>query len=246
MKSRSIGLGVMGEAQMLAESSILWGTQEHFNKIDEIMESVSYNAISASSDLAIEKGVYPEFEGSQWSKGVMPHDHANNEVIQLVNHNDDFTSSYDWNALRTKVKENGLRNGYLMAVAPTSSISILTGTTQAIEPVFKRKWFEENLSGLIPVVVPNLSPDTYSFYTPAYDLDQRMLIKAAAIRQKWIDQGQSLNIFITLDKANGKYLNDIYMLAWKLGLKSTYYLRSQSPEISNDVEDRSMECVGCQ
>jgi len=246
MKSRSIGLGVMGEAQMLAESGILWGTQEHFNKIDEIMESVSHNAISASSDLAIEKGVYPEFEGSQWSKGVMPHDHANDEVIQLVNHNDDFTSNYDWDALRTKVKENGLRNGYLMAVAPTSSISILTGTTQAIEPVFKRKWFEENLSGLIPVVVPNLSPDTYSFYTPAYDLDQRMLIKAAAIRQKWIDQGQSLNIFITLDKANGKYLNDIYMLAWKLGLKSTYYLRSQSPEISNDVEDRSMECVGCQ
>jgi len=246
MRSRSIGLGVMGEAQMLAEAGIMWGSQEHFDKIDEMMEAVSFNAINASADLAAEKGRYPEFEGSKWSKGIMPHDHANAEVRNLVDRGGLFASNYDWDALRSKVKKQGMRNGYLMAVAPTSSISILTGTTQAIEPVFKRKWFEENLSGLIPVVVPKLSPDTYAYYTPAYDLDQKVLVKAAAIRQKWIDQGQSLNIFITLDKASGRYLNDIYMLAWKLGLKSTYYLRSQSPEVVNDVEDRSMECVGCQ
>lgn len=246
MRSRSIGLGVMGESEMLASKGIAWGTQEHFDTIDEIMESVSYNAISASSDIAVEKGCYPEFEGSKWSRGIMPHDHANAEVINLVDRGGLFASKYEWDELRTKVKKQGMRNGYLMAVAPTSSISILTGTTQAIEPVYKRKWFEENLSGLIPVVVPNLSPDTWSYYTPAYELDQRILIKAAAIRQKWIDQGQSLNVFITLDKASGKYLNEIYMLAWKLGLKSTYYLRSQSPEMANDVEDRSMECVGCQ
>jgi ribonucleoside-diphosphate reductase alpha chain len=173
-------------------------------------------------------------------------DHATAEVQNLVDRGGLFASCYDWNALRETVKRQGMRNGYLMAVAPTSSISILTGTTQTIEPVYKRKWFEENLSGLIPVVAPKLSPDTWAYYTPAYDLDQTILIKAAAIRQKWIDQGQSLNIFITLDKASGKYLNDIYMLAWKLGLKSTYYLRSQSPEAKNDVEDRSAECVGCQ
>ncbi len=246
MRSRSIGLGVMGEAQMLAEAGISWGSQEHFDKIDEVMEAVSFNAISASSDLAVEKGVYPEFDGSKWSKGIMPHDHAKAEVQKLVDRGGLFASSYDWDFLREKVKSQGMRNGYLMAVAPTSSISILTGTTQAIEPVYKRKWFEENLSGLIPVVVPKLSPDTWAYYTPAYDLDQRILIKAAAIRQKWIDQGQSLNIFITLDKASGRYLHEIYTLAWQLGLKSTYYLRSQSPEMSNDVEDRSMECVGCQ
>ena len=133
-----------------------------------------------------------------------------------------------------------------MAIAPTSSISILVGTTQAIEPVYKRKWFEENLSGMIPVVVPKLSVDTWSYYTPAYDLDQRVLIKAGAIRQKWIDQGQSLNIFMKLENASGKVLNDIYMLAWKLGLKSTYYLRSQSPDAEADVADRSMECLSCQ
>ena len=246
MKTRSIGLGVMGEAQMLAEAGIEWGSQTHFDKIDEVMEAVSYNAISASSNLALEKGTYPEFEGSKWSEGIMPHDHANAEVINLVDRGGLFASQYEWDELRERVKKQGMRNGYLMAVAPTSSISILTGTTQAIEPVFKRKWFEENLSGLIPVVVPNLSPETWSYYTPAYDLNQTILIKAAAIRQKWIDQGQSLNIFITLDKASGRYLNEIYMLAWRLGLKSTYYLRSQSPEVSNEVEDRSMECVGCQ
>jgi ribonucleoside-diphosphate reductase alpha chain len=246
MRSRSIGLGVMGEAQMLAEAGIMWGSQEHFDKIDEVMEAVCYNAIAASSDLAVEKGSYPEFKGSKWSRGIFPQDHANAEVINLVDRGGLFASKYEWDELRARVKKQGMRNGYLMAVAPTSSISILTGTTQAIEPVFKRKWSEENLSGLIPVVVPNLSPDTWSFYTPAYDLNQTVLIKAAAIRQKWIDQGQSLNIFITLDKASGRYLNEIYMLAWKLGLKSTYYLRSQSPEVVNDVEDRSMECVGCQ
>jgi len=246
MKTRAIGLGVMGEAQMLAQKGIAWGSQEHFDKIDEVMEAVSFNAISSSSDIALEKGVYPEFEGSKWSKGVMPMDYANAEVKNLIDRGGLFASAYEWEALRAKVKKQGMRNGYLMAIAPTSSISILTGTTQAIEPVFKRKWFEENLSGLIPVVVPELSPETWAYYTSAYELNQTVLIKAAAIRQKWIDQGQSLNIFITLDKASGKYLNEIYTLAWKLGLKSTYYLRSQSPQMASDVEDRSMECVGCQ
>ncbi len=246
MRSRSIGLGVMGEAQMLAESSIAWGSQEHFDKIDEVMEAISYNAINASSDLAVEKGCYPEFEGSKWSRGILPMDHASTEVQKLVDRGGLFATGYDWSDLRAKIKKQGMRNGYLMAIAPTSSISILIGTTQAIEPVYKRKWYEENLSGLIPVVVPNLNPNTWAYYTPAYDLDQKILVKAAAIRQKWIDQGQSLNIFVTLDKASGKYLHDIYTLAWKLGLKSTYYLRSQSPEAATDIEDRSMECAGCQ
>lgn len=248
-KSRSIGLGVMGEAQMLAEQAIEWGSYDHLNKIDEVMEAVSYHTIRASSDLSLEKGAYPTFEGSDWQKGIFPIDKANKEACKLVDRGGLFGYNYDWHALKEKVKIDGMRNGYLMAIAPTSSISILTGTTQAIEPVYKRKWFEENLSGLIPVVVPNLSPETWKYYTPSYELDQRLLIKAGAIRQKWIDQGQSLNIFITLDKASGKYLNDIYMDAWKFGLKSTYYLRSQSPEAVKEtegVEDRSQECIGCQ
>lgn len=245
LKSRAIGLGVMGESQMVAESQLIWGSQEHLKKIDGLMESLSYNAIKSSSELAVEKGLYPTFEGSNWSKGIMPQDHAPQAVNALVD-KDLFDTSYDWDALREQVKANGMRNGYLMAIAPTSSISILVGTTQAIEPVYKRKWFEENLSGLIPVVVPKLSPETWSYYTPAYEVDQLDIIKAASVRQKWIDQGQSTNIFMSLDKASGKYLHEIYSLAWKLGLKSTYYLRSQSPEAANDVEDRSLECSGCQ
>ena len=245
LKSRAIGLGVMGEAEMLANSKISWGSNEHFKKIDEIMECISYNTILASSNLAIEKGSYPTFDGSNWSKGIMPHDHTPQAVNAIVN-KDLFDNSCDWDFLREKVKKDGMRNGCLMAIAPTSSISILVGTTQAIEPVYKRKWFEENLSGLIPVVAPKLSPETWSFYTPAFEIDQLQVVKAAAIRQKWIDQGQSTNIFMSLDKASGKYLHEIYTLAWKLGLKSTYYLRSQSPEAKNDVEDRSMECAGCQ
>ena len=245
LKTRAIGLGVMGESQMIAEASIVWGSSEHLKKIDSIMEAVSYNAINSSANLAKEKGIYPTFEGSKWSKGIMPMDHSTPAVNALVQ-KDLFDTGYDWDELRTKVKSQGMRNGYLMAIAPTSSISILVGTTQAIEPVYKRKWFEENLSGQIPVVVPNLSPDTWNFYTPAYEVDQLDIIKAAAIRQKWIDQGQSTNIFMSLDKASGKYLHQIYTTAWQLGLKSTYYLRSQSPEAVSDVADRSMECVGCQ
>ena len=240
--SRSIGLGVMGEAQMLAENQIMFGSQTHFEFINKLMESFSYSTINASADLAIERGSYKDFKGSNWSKGIMPHDHAPAKTLALTAQN----TTYDWALLRDKVKATGIRNGYLMAIAPTSSISILVGTTQAIEPVYKRKWFEENLSGLIPVVVPNLSPDTYAFYKPAYEVDQLDVIRAAGIRQKWIDQGQSTNIFMSLDKASGKYMNDIYMLAFELGCKSTYYLRSQSPEAKNDVEDRSLECSGCQ
>ena len=242
LMSRAIGLGVMGEAQMLAEKQIMFGTQEHFNLIDEIMEQFSYYTIKASSDLAVEKGSYPDFDGSNWSKGIMPINIANENAKAL-------TQRYDicnWDELSEKVKVDGMRNGYLMAIAPTSSISILVGTTQAIEPVYKKKWFEENLSGLIPVVVPNLNPNTWNYYPSAYDVDQLNIIKAAAIRQKWIDQGQSTNIFIYPETTTGKTLNDIYMLAWKLGNKSTYYLRSKSPEAKVDVADRSLECSGCQ
>ena len=246
LQTRAIGLGVMGEAQMLAENAIEWGSYDHFMKIDEIMEMVSYNAINASCNLALEKGKYPAFENSKWSKGIFPIDMANEESKKLVDRGGLFGYTYNWNRLKEKVKKHGIRNGYLMAIAPTSSISILVGTTQTIEPVYKRKWFEENLSGLIPVVVPKLSADTWQYYIPAYNLDQKLIIKAASVRQKWIDQGQSLNIFMSLDKASGKYLHEIYTLAWKLGLKSTYYLRSQSPEAANDVVDRGIECLSCQ
>jgi len=245
LKNRAIGLGVMGEAQFLAEHKIHWGSEEHLLKIDELMENFSYWAIKTSAELAKEKGSYPEFKGSRWEKGILPIDTANSEAKKLVQRDLFAPSCCDWDSLREEVKQ-GMRNGYLMAIAPTSSISILSGTTQTIEPVYKRKWYEENLSGLIPVVVPNLNVETWQYYTPAYELDQKILVKAAAIRQKWIDQGQSLNIFIDPKNASGRYLHEIYTLGWKLGIKSFYYLRSKSPEAEKDVMDRSVECMGCQ
>lgn len=244
LKNRAIGLGVMGEAEMLATSQIEWGGAEHFAKIDKIMELISFNAISASADLAVEKGKYAEFEGSQWSKGVFPIDLANVEAMKLTERT--LLDMCDWEGLRAKVRSQGIRNGYLMAIAPTSSISILVGTTQTIEPIYRKKWFEENLSGMIPNVVPNLTLDSFNYYKNAYEINQIDIIKAAAIRQKWIDQGQSVNIFMDLSKASGKYLNEIYTLAWKLGLKSTYYLRSQSPDAEKQTMDRSLECANCQ
>ena len=243
LKTRAIGLGVMGEAQMLAEKGIVWGSQAHFELIDEVMEIFSYNAILNSANLAKERGSYPTFKGSNWEKGILPIDLANENAIKIV----DRKRVYDWNNLKEKVKQ-GMRNGYLMAIAPTSSISILVGTTQAIEPVYRRKWFEENLSGLIPVVAPNLSPKTWECYKPAFDIDQIEVIKAAAIRQKWLDQGQSTNIFLRLDKITGALLHKIYVSAWKYGLKSTYYLRTESPDAKKAemVADRALECEGCQ
>lgn len=248
MASRAIGFGVMGEAQMLAEQQIHWGSKDHYEKIDEVMNLFSYTVINASSKLAEEKGSYPDFPGSKWSEGVMPIDHAPAEVNTFTTEKNGYNVT-EWSELSERVKEKGMRNGYLMAIAPTSSISILVGTTQAIEPVYKRKWFEENLSGLIPVVAPNLNVNTYQYYTPAFEVDQMTVQKAAAIRQKWIDQGQSVNIFMSKEKASGRYLHEIYMNGWKWGLKSNYYLRSESADASKaeeSIADRSIECSGCQ
>ena len=242
LETRAIGLGVMGEAEYLAQQNIVFGSQAHYKEIDRLMSDVSYYTIEASSELAKERKPYQDFKGSLWDQGIFPLDFTNPLTKALAE-----PHQQDWDALKAKVKAQGLRNGYLMAIAPTSSISILVGTTQAIEPVYKRKWYEDNLSGMIPVVVPNLTLDNWHCYVPAYELDQIKLIEAAAVRQKYIDQGQSLNIFIDPKKAKASYLSNIYQTAYKLNLKSTYYLRSESPDEKEfDAVDRSIECQGCQ
>lgn len=211
-RRRSIGLGTMGEAEYLATKGIMFGSEEHEKELHRIYGTLQKASIEASSALALEKGNYPDYEGSEWDKKGIP-----------------------------------MRNGYLNCIAPTSSISILAGTTQSIEPIYKRKWFEENLSGLVPVVAPNLSPETWEYYIPAYEVDQKVSVRMNAIRQKYIDMAISFNIFVDPVKITGKDINDILMLCWELGLKSTYYLRSKSPENNKDEAiDRSMECNGCQ
>jgi ribonucleoside-diphosphate reductase alpha chain len=141
-----------------------------------------------------------------------------------------------------------MRNGYINAIAPTSSISILTGTTSSIEAVFKRMWYEENMGGTIPVTAPHLSPENYALYQTAYSIDQKLALKMNGLRTKHIDQGISMNLFV--DPKSIDDIEDIaklYSYAWKKGLKSIYYLRSEAPDAdNNDVIDRSFECSGCQ
>ena len=242
-KSRAIGLGFMGEAQLLAENQIMFGSQEHLDFINELYEIASFKVIESSAKLAQEKGVYPEFEGSEWSKGILPIDTQNKEVKNLTK----IDSLLNWDILREEAKK-GMRNGYLMAIAPTGSISLISGTSQTIEPIYKRKWYEENKSGLIPMVAPNLNPETYMYYRTVEEVDMLDVVKAGAVRQKWIDQAQSLNIFVDPEKTSGSKLNSIYTTGYKYGNKSFYYLRSKSPEEKKgkEVMDRSMECAGCQ
>jgi len=208
--TRAIGVGSMGEAEMIAHMGIMFGSDEHKELLKKIYRTIRQSVEDTSHELALEKGSYPEFEGSEWKRPM--------------------------------------RNGYLMAIAPTSSISIFVGTTQANEPVFKKKWFEENLSGLTPTTAPGIHPDNYQYYPNAYEVDQNDILDLAKIRQDEIDQGQSLNIFVDPAKITGRELSALYIRAWKLGLKSTYYLRSKSPDEDTglSVPDRSMECTGCQ
>lgn len=229
MQTRAIGLGVMSEHELIAKRGIMYGSQEHLEFIDELYERISYYAIKASADLAREKGSFPLFDKSEWAKGILPVDTINPNAKELT------TREYvmDWDYLREYVR-GGMRNAYLMAIAPTSTIGIVTDSTSSIEAIYKKVFVEANLSGNIKNIAPSLTADTWNYYMSAYDLDQIKVIKAAAVRQKWLDQGQSLNIYVRTDKATTRYLNDIYMTANKYGLKSTYYLRSLSPEMIED------------
>jgi len=241
MKYRSIGLGAMGEHELIANRKIHYASQEHNDFIEELYANISYYAILASSDLAKERGSYPVYDGSTWSEGKLT-------VDTLPEGTPFYQGDLDYDYLRAKIKKDGMRNGNLMAVAPTSTISILVGTTSTIEAIYKRKWMEENILGMFPVTAPKISPDNFVYYKSAFDIDMVALAKTNGVRQKYYDQGISLNFFVPLNKASGKHLNDIYQMAHSSGGKSTYYLRTMSPELANvdDTIDRSQECTGCQ
>lgn len=246
--SRSIGIGVMGEAEMLASKSIVFGSKEHKYLIDDLYESISFHIINASCWLAQEKGNYPECRNSSWYNGITPVDcqDSNIQIKQVLKDKPENGRDglVDWKILKKRLQMYGVRNGYLMAIAPTSSISILCGTTQSIEPLYSKLWYEENISGLIPVTAPNYNETTAKYYKTAYEVEPKDLIELAGIRQKWIDQGQSLNIFVKSD-IKGKELSDLYIYAWRCGLKSTYYCRTINAEDENN-KSCSIGCESCQ
>ena len=229
MRHRPIGIGMMGYTEYLVKNSIDWESQEHLEKADELLEHFSYYAIEASADLARERGTYESFKGSLWSQGILPIDTAKPAAVELTSR----VYVLDWDALRTKVK-GGMRNSNTMAIAPTATISNIVGTTATIEPIFKREVVKKNLSGSFTVTDPCLRYGRIDLCKEAFEIDPMWVIKAAAVRQKYLDQAQSTNIFV---KANvkGKDLDDIYTTAWKLGLKTTYYLRGQSAEAKGAV-----------
>lgn len=248
--NRAIGIGVMGEAELMVKSGIHYGSDEHKAFINNIMESISYNAIEGSYEL-VDKWTpaYKNFKLSDWSDGIIPRDKNENTYIgkSVLSVPGILRDSFcDWNYLSKMVQEKGLRNGYLLAIAPTSSISILCGTTQSIEPYYDKFWYEENISGLVPSLAPSWSEDKAHLIKTAYEINPETLIELAAIRQKWIDQGQSLNLFVS-PKITGKELSDLYFKAWTLGLKSIYYCRTKSTEITSEsMVSCSIDCEACQ
>lgn len=221
-KYRGIGLGVSGYHHLLAKKNILWESEEHLKFADELFEMINYFTVSASADLAEEKGTYQFFEGSDWHTG------AYFEKRNYV--------SKEWKELEYKVRNTGMRNGYLLAAAPTSSTSILAGTTAGLDPVMKKFFMEEKKGSMLPRVAPDLSLDTYYYYRNAHNIDQSFSVKACGVRQRHIDQAQSLNLYIT-NNYTLRQLFHLYVEAWEAGVKTIYYVRSKSFEVE--------ECESC-
>ena len=221
-KYRSIGLGVSGYHHMLAKNGIIWESEDHLRFADRVFETINYAAILASTNLAAEKGSYALFDGSDWQNGV---------YFEKRDYH-----SKRWLALKEKVARQGMRNAYLLAVAPTSSTSIISGTTAGLDPILKRYFLEEKKGSMLPRVAPELSPSTYWYYKNAHLIDQNFSIRACGVRQRHIDQAQSMNIYITNDFTMRQIFN-LYLKAWEEGVKTIYYVRSKSLEVE--------ECESC-
>ncbi len=258
LRHRPVGLGLMGHQDALQFLGIPIGSEEAVTFADESMELISYCAISASVDLAEERGRYASFDGSLWSRGILPIDSlqllsdTRGEYLRL-----DTSATLDWDSLRQRVISSGMRNSNVMAIAPTATISNIVGVAQSIEPAFRNLYVKANMSGDFTVVNPylvrdlkarglwdevmisdlkyfdgSLGPidrvpeDLKALYATAFEVDAHWLVDAAARRQKWIDQAQSLNLYLAAP--NGRKLDALYRLAWERGLKTTYYLRTQS------------------
>ena len=221
-KYRSIGLGVSGYNHLLAKKKIYWESEEHLNYVDSLFENINYYAIEASNKLAIEKGKYCLFDGSEWDNGNY-----------FVSRN---YVSERWANLAKSVHDYGMRNGYLLAVAPTSSTSIIAGTTAGVDPIMKTFFYEEKKGEMIPRVAPELTHQNSMFYKPAHEVNQIWSVRAAGVRQRHVDQAQSVNLYITHDYSMRQIL-ELYIKAWENGVKTIYYVRSKSLEVE--------ECEGC-
>ncbi len=256
VRHRPVGMGIMGFQDCLHVMRVPYASQEAIEFSDRSMEAVCYYAYSASSDLAAERGRYASFDGSLWSQGILPHD----SVALLRKHRGgyvevDASITLDWDALRTRIKQQGMRNSNCVAIAPTATISNIIGVSACIEPTYQNLYVKSNLSGEFTVVnehlvrdlkklglwdevmvadlkyfdgslsrIDRVPADLRALYATAFEVEPSWIVECASRRQKWIDQAQSLNIYMA--GASGKKLDDTYKLAWLRGLKTTYYLRT--------------------
>jgi ribonucleoside-diphosphate reductase alpha chain len=255
-RHRPIGLGIMGLQDALFKMNLTFDGDQAVEFSDQVMESISYNAILASSELAKEKGKYESFSGSKWDRNILPIDSL--ELLETergVKIDVPKGQKLDWSKVREHIKLYGMRNSNTMAIAPTATISNIAGCFPCIEPIYKNIYVKSNISGEFTVVnsylindlknlelwneqmldqikyfdgnislIPQIPQKIKDKYKEAFEIDGSWIIKHAAVRNKWLDQSQSINIFIK--GTSGKKLNDTYLDAWKSGLKTTYYLRS--------------------
>ncbi|MDZ4366577.1 MAG: ribonucleoside-diphosphate reductase subunit alpha [Afipia sp.] len=257
LQHRPVGLGLMGFQDALHALRIPMASDAAVTFADTSMEAISFHAITASVDLAAERGQYPSFKGSLWSRGILPIDSIEILADARGSLDVDWSVTLDWTSLRARVQSVGMRNSNVMAIAPTATISNICGVAQSIEPAYQNLYVKSNMSGDFTEVneflvrdlkarglwdevmvsdlkyfdgsvgsIDRVPDDLKLLYATAFEIDSAWLIEAAARRQKWIDQAQSLNLYIA--NPSGKKLDQLYRLAWTRGLKTTYYLRSRS------------------
>lgn len=276
LKHRPVGLGIMGFQDALYIQGFSYASPDAVRFADESMELISYFAILASTELASERGSYPSYQGSKWSRALLPIDTLRTLIEERGEAYVDIDTSaaLDWSPVRSAIKKNGMRNSNVMAIAPTATISNITGVSQSIEPEYKHLFVKSNLSGEFIVHNTYLVEELKRFgmwdeqmvddlkyfdgsiaeieripeevrrkFLTAFEIEPEWLIECGSRRQKWIDMGQSLNLYIS--EPNGKKLHDMYMLAWRKALKTTYYLRSlgatQIEKSTTDINRRGLQ-----
>ena len=279
LRHRPVGMGVMGFQDALYKQRIAYASDQAVDFADVSMEVISYYAISASNELAEERGRYESYEGSLWDQGILPIDSL--KKLQEVRGCDyldvNFEQRLDWDSLRARIKQGGMRNSNVLAIAPTATIANISGVSQSIEPTYQNLYVKSNLSGEFTVVNPYLVEDLKrlelwdsvmvndlkyyegsvqnidrvpdeikQIYATAFEVEPRWLVDAASRRQKWIDQAQSLNLYVA--GASGKKLDITYRMAWLRGLKTTYYLRALAATTTekSTVSDNSLNKVSAE
>ncbi|HAD71416.1 MAG TPA: ribonucleoside-diphosphate reductase subunit alpha [Gammaproteobacteria bacterium] len=276
LKHRPIGMGIMGFQDSLYKQRIPYASEQAVEFADVSMEMISYYAISASTELAEERDRYDSYEGSLWDQGVLPIDSL--KILRETRGEDFFDVNMeqrlDWDNLRARIKQTGMRNSNVLAIAPTATIANISGISASIEPTYQNLYVKSNLSGEFTVVNPYLVDDLKKLnlwddvmvndlkyyegsvqkidrvpdeikhlYATAFEMEPRWLVDAASRRQKWIDQAQSLNLYVA--EASGKKLDITYRMAWLRGLKTTYYLRALAATTTekSTVSDNSLNKV---